>query len=92
MYIDGPDGKYTVSGWCECQIKCSLTSVTVKSQGHKKVVFKDGQTIICNHPSDTFYNCMMGTLYNQVNGKVEFNDYENGLYGYYQIGKVKKKS
>jgi hypothetical protein len=18
MYIDGPDGKYTVSGWCEC--------------------------------------------------------------------------
>jgi len=34
----------------------------------------------------------MGTLYNHCHGKVEFNDYENGLYGFYEIGNVKKRS
>ena len=53
--------------------------------------FNDGQTITCNHPTDSFYNLTMNTLYNQSHGKVEFKDEENGFYGFYEIGKVKKK-
>jgi len=34
----------------------------------------------------------MGTLYNHCHGKVEFNDTENNIYGFYEIGKVKKRS
>jgi len=34
----------------------------------------------------------MGTLYNHCHGKVEFNDAKHGLYGFYEIGKVKKRS
>ena len=35
---------------------------------------------------------MMGTLYNQVHGKIEFRDEANDLYGFYEIGNVKKRS
>jgi dihydroxyacetone kinase DhaKLM complex PTS-EIIA-like component DhaM len=34
----------------------------------------------------------MGTLYCQVHGKIEFSDEANGLYGFYDIGNVKKRS
>lgn len=34
----------------------------------------------------------MGTLYNHCQGKVEFHDKENGFYGFYEIGKVKKRT
>lgn len=90
--IDGPDGKYTVSGHNECRVKFSVTSINVNQVGHKKFAFHDGQTITCNHPKDSFYSIMMGTLYNQVHGKMEFHDQANGLYGYYEIGNVKKRS
>jgi hypothetical protein len=69
-----------------------MNSISMNQKGHKKVKFHDGQTIQCNHPQDTFFNVMMGTLYQHIYGKIEFFDYQNGLHGYYEIGKVKKKS
>ena len=35
---------------------------------------------------------MMGTLYQQVSGKIEFHDKKNNIYGYYEIGNVPKRS
>jgi hypothetical protein len=35
---------------------------------------------------------MMGTIYHQITGKIEFNDLENGLYGWFEYGNVKKKT
>ena len=69
-----------------------MSSITVNAAGHKKIIFHDGQTILCNAPTDKFFNTMMGTLYQQVSGKLEFNDMANGLYGYFEIGKVPKHS
>jgi hypothetical protein len=34
----------------------------------------------------------MGTMGHQLTGKIEFNDKENGIYGFYEIGTVKKKT
>ena len=34
----------------------------------------------------------MGTLYNQVHGKIEFRDEANDIYGFYEIGNVKQRS
>ena len=34
---------------------------------------------------------MLGTLYDQVSGKIEFHDYENEIYGYYDIGNLKNQ-
>lgn len=34
----------------------------------------------------------MGTLGHQLTGKIEFNDTQNNLYGFYDIGNVKRKT
>ena len=91
MLVEGPNGMYRYSGFNECVVKFSVTSITVSQNGYKRVKFNDGQTITCNHPTDSFYNLTMNTLYNQCHGKVEFKDEENGFYGFYEIGKVKKR-
>lgn len=69
-----------------------MNSITVNAAGHKKVRFHDGQEITCNAPTDKFFNAMMGTLHQQVSGKLEFHDPANNLYGFYEIGKVSKRS
>jgi hypothetical protein len=64
MLVEGPNGMYRYSGYNECVVKFSVTSITVSQNGYKRVKFNDGQTITCNHPTDSFYNLTMNTLYN----------------------------
>ena len=91
MLMEGPNGNYKVTGWSTYVVSAGMNNATLRSEGHKKVVFKDGQTIIYNNPGDYFYNMLMGTMGHQITGKLEFNDVENGLYGVYTFGGVKKK-
>jgi len=37
-------------------------------------------------------NLFMGTLGHQLTGKVEFRDPKNHLYGWYELGNIKKKT
>ena len=90
--VIGPNKRYVYSSWAECQVSFSMSSITVNAAGHKKIQFHDGQVITCNAPTDKFFNTMMGTLYQQVSGKLEFHDKANDLYGFFEIGKVPKKS
>jgi len=92
LLIDGPNGAYTVTGWSTYKIHAGMNSATVISDGHKKVVFHDGQTIKFNNPGDLFYNMLMGTMGHQLTGKMEFHDTQNNLYGEYTFGNVKKKT
>jgi hypothetical protein len=34
----------------------------------------------------------MGTLGHQLTGKIEFRDPKNNLYGWYELGNIKKKT
>lgn len=40
--IEGPLGRYRVSGWNEANVKFSMNSVTIYQRGHRKVQFHDG--------------------------------------------------
>mmetsp|Transcript_17927 Transcript_17927/g.30494 ORF Transcript_17927/g.30494 Transcript_17927/m.30494 type:complete len:280 (-) Transcript_17927:73-912(-) len=92
MYIEGPDKKYIVHGWNEYSVKAYVNSAVCTPSGHKTVKFQDGQEISFNNPTDTFYNIIMGTLYQWIHGKIEFHDKGNDIYAYYEIGKVSKKT
>ena len=63
MYIEGPDNNYIVHGWNEYSVRAYVNSAVCTPKGHKTVIFKDGQKITFNNPTDTFYNLLMGTLY-----------------------------
>lgn len=71
-------------------MKAYINSAVCTPTGHKTIIFKDGQTISFNNPTDTFYNILMGNLYMWVHGKIEFHDRENDIYAWYEIGTVKK--
>mmetsp|Transcript_35627 Transcript_35627/g.54487 ORF Transcript_35627/g.54487 Transcript_35627/m.54487 type:complete len:205 (+) Transcript_35627:1001-1615(+) len=92
MYVEGPDQNYIAHGYNEYSVKAYVNSAVCTAKGQKTVSFKDGQTIKFNNPSDTFYNIVMGTLYQWITGKMEFHDEANDLYGFYEIGSVKGKS
>jgi hypothetical protein len=92
LYMEGPDNRYTVSGWSTYVIRAGMNSATVVSDGHKKVTFHDGHTIKYNNPGDYLYNLFMGTMCHQITGKMEFHDEQNNIYGVYEFGKVKKKT
>jgi len=81
-----------VHGWNEYSVKAYINSAVVVPAGHKTVIFHDGQTIKFNNATDTYYNTVMGTLYQWVGGKVEFHDTKNEIYAYYEIGNVKGKT
>jgi hypothetical protein len=86
IYIQGPEDKYVVYGWNEYSVRAYVNSAVCTPIGHKTVVFQDGQQIKFNNPTDTFYNTVMGTLYQWVHGKIEFHDKENEIYAWYNIG------
>lgn len=90
--LDGPFNLWSMSGWFECVVNTGMTSFKVTYKGGKVCRFHDGQTITATIPSDGFYNMPMGTMYYQINDKVEFIDEANGLYCSLNIGNVKKKS
>jgi len=60
--MEGPNSNYRVSGWSTYALSAGMNSATLTSDGHKRVVFKDGQTITYNNPGDYFYNVFMGTM------------------------------
>jgi hypothetical protein len=86
MIMDGPNGRYRVTGWSSYVIVSGMNSATLVSEGHKKVTFHDGHTITYSVPADLFYNVLMGTMGHQVTGKMDFLDKENGLVGTYTPG------
>ena len=92
MLIEGPNKSYIVHGWNEYSVKAYVNSAIVEPKGHKTVIFHDGQTIKFNNPTDLIYNLLMGTLYMQISGKIEFHDIKNDIYAYYEIGKVRGKT
>lgn len=92
MYLEGPEGRYTVTGWSGYVIWSGMNSATLVAEGHKKITFHDGHTITHTMPNDLFYNLYMGTMGHQVQGKLEFKDEKNGLLGTITIGQIKKKT
>jgi hypothetical protein len=49
MLMESPNGNYRVTGWSTYVVSAGMINATLRSEGHKKVVFKDGQTIIYNN-------------------------------------------
>lgn len=92
MYLEGPEGRYTVTGWSGYVIWSGMNSATLVAEGHKKITFHDGHTIVHTMPNDLFYNLFMGTMGHQVQGKLEFKDEKNGLLGTITIGQIKRKT
>lgn len=64
--MDGPNGRYKVTGWSGYVIWSGMNSATLVPEGHKKVTFHDGHTITYTIPGDLFYNIFMGTMGHQV--------------------------
>ena len=60
--IEGPNGNYSYSGYLEVNASPGLLSVAVLPKGFRKVVFRDGQTIVFNHHDDSIYNLTYGTM------------------------------
>jgi hypothetical protein len=92
ILFEGPDNLYTIRGWSSFQAKAWINSAALIADGHKVVTFhRDGGSITWNNQGDQINNIFMGTLGHQLNGKIEFNDVQNNLYGFYDIGNVKRK-
>ena len=66
MYLEGPEGRYTVTGWSGYVIWSGMNSATLVAEGYKKITFHDGHTIVHTMPNDLFYNLYMGTMGHQV--------------------------
>jgi hypothetical protein len=90
--FEGPGKCYDIVGWSSFQAKAWVNSAALYVTGYKKITFMDGTQITYNGQGDQFGNIFMGTMYHQLTGKIEFNDPKNGLYGWYEMGNVKKKN
>lgn len=90
--FEGPEGLYKMYGWNSFSAKAWLNSCTLTSEGHKIAEFPDGTKIEWNNQGDQLNNLFMGTLGHQLTGKVEFRDPKNHLYGWYELGNIKKKT
>ena len=53
---------YKILGWSSYSVKAGMNSATLTSDGHKRVIFKDGGEIVYNNTGDLFYNIFMGTM------------------------------
>lgn len=89
--FDGPDNLYSLEGWNSFTAKAWMNSITLTVAGKKTITFKDGGQIEFNNQGDQFNSIFIGTINHQLTGKIEFHDKKNGLYGYYDIGNIKKK-
>ena len=90
--FEGPNGLYKMYGWNSFTAKAWLNSCTLYVDGRKVVEFPDGTKIEWNNQGDQLNNLFMGTLCHQLTGKIEFHDKKNNLYGFYDMGSVKKKT
>ena len=80
--IDGPNNSYTFTGHGSFDIKSGPRTADVIITGHKKIVFKDGQTIKCSLTDNKLWNIFVGTLSWQSVGKQTFEDEANGIKAY----------
>jgi len=60
--IEGPNKNYTFSGYLELNVSPGVFSSHILPKGYRKVVFKDGQTIVYSHNDDNFYNLTYGVM------------------------------
>ena len=90
--IEGPRHLYRLFGWNSFTAKAWLNSATLYVDGHKTVEFADGTKITFNNQGDQFNSLFMGTMVHQLTGKIEFQYPHHGLYGWYELGNVKKKA
>lgn len=79
-------------GWNSFTAKAWLNSATLYVDGHKIIEFPDGTKIEWNNQGDQLNNLFIGTLGHQLTGKIEFKDPKNNLYGWYELGNIKKKT
>ena len=78
-------------GWNSFSAKAWINSATLYVEGHKFIEFEDGGKIEWNNQGDVLNSIFMGTLTHQLTGKIEFKYPKENLYGFYEIGSVKKK-
>lgn len=90
--IEGPNQNYTLTGWSSYTVKAGMNSANITSDGHKLLVFKDGQRIRFTNYNDLFYNIMMGTMGHQLVGKMSFEDSQNGITASFEFGNVRGKT
>ena len=62
IYVDGPDGLYTMNGWMEYEIYAGVQNSDVKCHGFKQVEFADGSRIKWNLNSDHIGGVVFGTM------------------------------
>jgi hypothetical protein len=89
--FEGPNGLYKMYGWNSFGAKAWINSCTLYVDGDKVIEFADGSKISWNNQSDQLNNLFIGTMAHQLTGKIEFHYKEHNLYGWYEMGNVKKK-
>ena len=83
--IEGPGSNYRAYAWSMYTPKAHMNSIELHCKGYKVVEFPDGSKIEYNPSNNMFQNTIWGTLRHIVNGKVEFKDEVNGIYGWMEL-------
>ena len=62
MYVDGPDGLYTMNGYTEYEIYAGVQNSDVNCLGFKQVTFADGGKIKWNLNNDHIGGIVYGAM------------------------------
>lgn len=90
--IEGPENQYKLHGWSLHSVHAGMNSATLKAQGFKEITFRDGHKIRYNNTGDYIFSIFMGNMGHQLTGRIEFEDEQNGIYGWYEPGTFKMKT
>jgi len=77
-------------GWSSFVAKAWINSISLKVDGKKVVEFQDGSKIEWGIPGDQFNSIFIGTIVHQMTGKMEFHYKSQNIYGFIDIGNVRK--
>lgn len=91
LLLEGPNNSYRFYGYSIFAIKAYLNSINLEISGHKVAEFADGSKIVFNNQQDTFGNTLIGTCHHQMLGKIKFEDLQNGITGYLNLGDEKRR-
>ena len=94
MLIEGPDGNYTVNGFCTLNVKAGFEKApfaNILIDGHQTYRFKDGQTVKCSLTNFRLWNIMTGNLSWQTIGEWTLEDKANDLKAVVKMNTEKDK-
>ena len=94
MLIEGPDGNYTVNGFCTLNVKAGFEKApfaNILIDGHTTYKFKDGQTVKCSLTNFRLWNIMTGNLSWQTVGEWTLEDKANDLTAVVKMNTEKDK-